>query len=46
MTIQDTTAGEIREKIDQPSPVFEWGWPTEALLSDTTEMAKRVEQAQ
>ncbi len=45
MTTQNTTTVEIRENTVGTSSIFGWGWPDEALLSDSTEMA-RTEQTQ
>lgn len=41
----ETTQIKVRDNAYETTPVSWWGWPDEALLADTTEMADRVEQA-
>ncbi len=45
MTTQDTTTVEIRDNACETTPVFGWGWPDEAQLTDFAEKANRLEQA-
>ncbi len=46
MTMQDTaTTVEIRDNAHETAPVFGWGWPDEAQLTDFAGKANRVEQA-
>lgn len=46
MTTPNTITVEIRDNAHEMTPVIGWGWPDEALLADTTEMANRMKQAQ
>ncbi len=46
MTTQDTaTSVEIRDNAHETAPVFGWGWPDEAQLTDFARKDDRVEQA-
>jgi hypothetical protein len=46
MTTQDAvTTVEIRDTAYETTPIFGWGWPDEARLTDFAEMADRMEQA-
>jgi hypothetical protein len=45
MLTQDTTI-EIRDNAYETIPAVWWDWPEEALPTDPTEMADRLEQAQ
>ncbi len=44
MTTQDTTTVEIRDNACETTPVFGWGWPDEAQLTDFTEKGERAER--
>ena len=41
----ETTQIKVRDNAHETTPAIWWGWPDEALLSDSTGMA-RTEQAQ
>ncbi len=44
MTTQDTTTVEIRDNACETTPVFGWGWPDEAQLTDFAEKGERMER--